>query len=60
MDIYGLELHQETEESGIRVTRVPGGWIYTFSTYEERADAWRISSVFVPYDNEFQNKGKQT
>ena len=46
-DIYKLELH-ETEWvcSAIKVTRVPGGWLY-FTLTED-------SLAFVPFNNEFR------
>ncbi len=47
--IYDLELH-ETDYSpkNFVVTRVPGGWIYTWWGDDGH------SSTFVPFDNEFQ------
>jgi hypothetical protein len=60
MAIYEMDLHDEIEVDDTRVTRVPGGWIYTFTSYDDRNDTWRISSVFVPYNNEFQRKEMPT
>lgn len=61
MDIYGMELHAEIElDKYNTITRVPGGWIYRNWTYSDKNGDWIGNSVFVPYDNEFQNKGKQT
>lgn len=47
--IYELDLHERNPEQkdgyqSYHIHRVPGGWIYEFSK----------SSVFVPYDNEFE------
>jgi len=61
--IYELKLNEYTvvEEIGrerTTVTRVPGGWIYTFSVYVgEKEITSSQSSVFVPYNDEFgENK----
>lgn len=45
-ELYELKLHQSMRIGweGVLVLRVPGGWVYF------RKD----SSVFVPFDNEFQ------
>ena len=47
-DIYTMELHDEIHTNGWTVIRVAGGWIY--QTNRE------ASEIFVPYDNEFQQK----
>jgi len=51
-DIYKLELH-ETEWvcSAIKVTRVPGGWLYFTPTEDAIA--------FVPFNAEFQAVEKE-
>lgn len=50
-DLYEMELHERRYVSDeIDVTRVPGGWIYT----KYRLDQQAMTSVFVPFDNEFQ------
>ena len=53
--LYGLELHAFIKSSGFYITRVPGGWIY--ETYAD-GNGWCdiVTSVFVPFNNEFQNK----
>lgn len=52
-DIYKLKLHQSTNiAEGIIVTRVPGGWIYEF----QKPQVNILQPVFVPFNNEFQNK----
>lgn len=48
--IYDLELNESIDVNGHTVHRVPGGWIYMTYNYG------KVSSVFVPFDNEFQNK----
>jgi len=65
-NIYNLELFEETfqdrDQYGSRVLsvrRVPGGWIFTEfeeSIGEENDCQKRLSSVFVPYNEEFKNK----
>lgn len=39
------------------VTRVSGGWVYTTTVYVDRNpnNSLGSSSVFVPYNNEFDN-----
>lgn len=49
--VYNLELHENFQESGLDITRVPGGWIYRFWDYEKR-DYYTVST-FVPYNEEF-------
>lgn len=55
MAIYELKLHDSTwvEEKGlnINILRVPGGWIYNQRLLNET-----ITSVFVPFNTEFNNK----
>lgn len=56
-DIYRLGLHgqaaAETALAPMLITRVPGGWIYTFYNQVDQPTGERMSSVFVPFDNEF-------
>jgi hypothetical protein len=58
--IYDLEMHEKTMigDNGRReivtVMRVPGGWIYTTDDYNAHNDQPMITSVFVPFNNEFQ------
>jgi len=50
--LYDLELHEQYKigcNSEWNVTRVPGGWIYTY----HRLDAGQMNSIFVPFDNEY-------
>lgn len=58
-NIYNLKLHDEIEvccdDDGIPncwCFRVPGGWIYTINSISH--DKRNFSSVFVPFNNEFQ------
>ena len=45
--IYEIYLHEEImTDSGMSVTRVPGGWIYCMLG---------SNPIFVPYNNEFQD-----
>ena len=56
-NIYNLKLHRGTMVDGyVHVTRVPGGWIYSFIPEPEWEDRIPCMPVFVPFDNEFQNK----
>jgi hypothetical protein len=49
-DIYKMKLHEVIEiDRCTSAQRVPGGWIYTTCSISRA-----ISSVFVPYNNEFQ------
>lgn len=62
--IYDLGLNEYlvVEEQGnerTTVTRVPGGWIYTFSGYglgDDGSVSVSNSSVFVPLNKEFEQK----
>ena len=53
-DIYDMELHQEgcvrIHKESIYIVRVAGGWIYRFFSEE----TFIQSSVFIPFNNEFQ------
>lgn len=60
-DIYKLKLHEAIYTEDYRILRVPGGFIYTIlkqkDAYKESAwirEVTHISSVFVPFDNEFR------
>lgn len=67
-NIYDLKLFEEIFEdreqygnSGLSVRRVPGGWIFTDfedSHEENNTVQSRLSSVFVPYDEEFHPRHK--
>lgn len=54
VNIYKLKLNETVElwAGAITyfVTRVPGGWIYN----NMRLDHGQMNSVFVPFDNEYQ------
>jgi hypothetical protein len=67
-NIYNLDLFEETfserEQHGSRVLsirRVPGGWIFTEfeDSHGDGSDVQsRLSSVFVPYNDEFKTVKK--
>jgi hypothetical protein len=57
-NIYEMDLHETASDykKGIRITRVPGGWIYTVcecTNIHQTADFG--NSVFVSFSNEFQD-----
>lgn len=54
MNIFNLELHQtiDIEPHHLTVTRVPGGWIYKFSSFMDHQGI-NISTCFVPHSDEF-------
>lgn len=57
-DIYNMKFHQKEKISPhTEVLRVPGGWIYKFyqpyNITDDKCD-YRISTAFVPWNNEFQ------
>lgn len=64
-DIYSLELLEMTRfdtdtDCYTTITRVPGGWIFT-ENYDSFFDGSKntntnMSSVFVPYNDEFKPK----
>lgn len=56
-----MKLHDELclENGLIKIHRVPGGWIYRF--WEDNIDDvgrnnYRVNSVFIPLNREFQTK----
>lgn len=50
--LYKMGLHDILYQSDYEILRIPGGWVYTrFS--ESGAGGSNLSSVFVPFDNEF-------
>jgi hypothetical protein len=58
--IYNLELHEViiltvADRTQIAITKVPGGWVYTTTTYVGEKEITSLqSSVFVPYNDEFK------
>lgn len=66
-DIYAMELHEKIYlTDGHEVMRVAGGWIYHFYhvsyQYDPNAgqiEVTRVSSTFVPFDNQFQDRGQR-
>lgn len=62
--IYELNLHETLEmSSSLSCIRVPGGWIYNHVSESQDMNGKVVdyykSSVFIPFDNEFQGKWKQ-
>jgi len=61
-DIYKLKLHESCclenmDREEIKITRVPGGWIYNYTEVSSPvsvASPVAKSVVFVPFNNEFQ------
>lgn len=57
--LYKMKLHERiTLSRYLDVIRVPGGWIYESWTYESTLYGNKTSSassVFVPYNKEFQS-----
>jgi len=57
MNIYTMKLHETVEvDTFTQILRVPGGWIY--NTFTENGGSYVVSSTFVRFDNEFQDKEK--
>ena len=57
-NIYTLKLNESVKiDHFTEVTRVPNGWIYSIYTdYSSHEGIYNISSVFVPYSEEFKNE----
>lgn len=49
--LYDMNLHDTLTDKGMTITRVIGGWIYEIP----RGNTNRVTSQFVPFNNEFQN-----
>ncbi len=63
-EIYKMKLHETITPQGqdTKILRVSGGWIYTLYQLEQNqgqdgqwTENYKMSSVFVPFDNEFQS-----
>lgn len=56
MDVYKMQLHERMllSDRDISVLRVPGGWIYSFTYHHLNSNEY--TSVFVPHNNEFDNR----
>jgi len=53
--IYDLGLHEVFKISKYKyITRVPGGWIYAFISFENYKKQDYFNTVFVPYSTEFR------
>lgn len=46
--MYDLKLNETMETDDFYITRVPGGWIYSYNWMKSRPD------LFVPYSDEFK------
>lgn len=57
--LYGMTLHQTlllgSNDESIRITRVPGGWLYWTSRVV--AGGKVIDTQFIPYSSEFDPSG---
>lgn len=57
--IYKMKLHSSVEISPDNIVmRIPGGWIYITKIMEYTNNGkanTKLSSVFVPFNNEFEN-----
>lgn len=52
--IYDLELNETLVSCDYIIRRVPGGWVYTEYDGANSQNICIMSSVFVPFHNEFQ------
>ena len=51
VNIYEMKLHEYIQlENDLVIHRVAGGWLYTIP----RLDCGQMNTVFVPFNNEFQ------
>ena len=54
--LYKMKLNELMSiKPNIEVLRVAGGWVYMYTTINRSGTS--ISTVFVPFNNEFQNEG---
>ena len=51
LPLLSMELHDTLTTKDFKITRVPGGWIY--SSYTGNSDSIREQSVFVPLTHEY-------
>lgn len=57
--IYDLALNETLGiDNNTDVTRVAGGWIYSFYSDSDDNRGYSISTTFVPYNEEFKEKEK--
>ena len=54
--VYEMKLHDQIHcDNNMTITRVSGGWVYTyFSPVDEASGVCRVSSCFVPMNYEFE------
>lgn len=57
-DIYKMKLHEHKSIDGKSITRVPGGWIYRVC-HQNLDKKLVYSTLFVPFNNEFQRKSDE-
>ena len=56
--LYWMGLHDTKKlHNCAEIMRVPGGWIY--SQWDSNQDNSGINQVFVPFNNEFMDKGEK-
>jgi hypothetical protein len=48
-ELYSMQLHEHKPEMrGVRILKVPGGWIYWMYREENSSKAIALAGVFVP------------
>lgn len=55
--IYEMELHEIIDMGEVEIIRVTGGWVYR-AFHDNGFGGYGSSSCFVPFNNEYQNKGQ--
>jgi len=66
MNIYNMKLFELLVEDQLKIQRVPGGWLFTQKHHyikdtingPQNNTSWG-TTVFVPFDNEFQEIRKE-
>lgn len=53
MSLQDMALHEEYQQSGRNILRVPGGWLYQM--WDWHNECW-LAPVFVPFQREFQDE----
>lgn len=56
--LFNMNLHERKSiDKTLCIFRVCGGWIYEYYEYDyNKNESTLISTVFIPLDNEFENK----
>jgi len=52
--LYTMNLHEDYGTYNGSILRIPGGWIYTQKEFDDNGNVIMLSSVFVPFNKEFQ------